>query len=197
MKQLLLATNNHHKMREIRAILSDLGFEILSLSDISSPPSLIEDQPTFQGNALKKARTVFQHTNILSLADDSGLEVFYLNGNPGVHSARYAGKNSTDHLNNRKLLRNMMGVPPRRRKARFVSVLALVGNGFEEITEGVCLGRIGESPRGSNGFGYDPLFIPDGYLQTYAELEDTEKNKISHRAQSLKKMRLILERISR
>lgn len=196
MKKLLLATNNHHKVREIRAILSDLGFEILSLSDISSPPSLIEDQPTFRGNALKKARTVFQHTNILSLADDSGLEVFYLNGNPGVHSARYAGKNSADHLNNRKLLRNMMGVPPRRRKARFVSVLALVGDGLEEITEGVCLGRIGESPRGSNGFGYDPLFIPDGYRQTYAELEDTEKNKINHRAQSLKKMRLILERRS-
>ncbi len=194
MKQLVLASNNQHKLREIKTILGDLDIELLTFDDFSGIPQVVEDGETFLDNALKKARTVFQHTKLPSLADDSGIEVFYLNMRPGVRSARYAGDNATDGQNNAKLLFEMRGVAPRRRRVQFHSVLALVGQGFEEMAEGICTGTLAERPRGTNGFGYDPLFIPDGMNTTYAELSDSEKNTISHRAKSLAALRPLLMR---
>ncbi len=194
MKQLVLATWNRHKVEELKQLLADLNLGILTLDKFQNVPPLVEDGVTFQENALKKARTVFQHTGVPTLADDSGLEVFYLNLQPGVRSARYAGENATDVQNNEKLLAEMRGVAPRRRRARFRAVLALVGPGYEELTEGICLGRLAESPRGTNGFGYDPMFIPYGYTRTCAELTQEEKNAISHRARAVEAMKPILQK---
>jgi XTP/dITP diphosphohydrolase len=193
MTKLILATRNIHKARELQTLLSDLDVTVLSLNDVSSDLVLREDGDTFEANAFQKARTVYHHTKVLSLADDSGLEVFFLNGRPGVFSARYAGEGATDEMNNQKLLAEMRAVAPRRRRAQFRSVLALVADGVEEVTEGVCPGVLGEIPRGTNGFGYDPIFIPDGFVKTYAELTAEEKNLISHRARSFAKMKEILK----
>ena len=194
MRQLVLATNNEHKIREIRSLLKNLSVELLILRDILNLPPLVEDGATFEENAVKKATAVFQHTGLPTLADDSGIEIFYLNMQPGVHSARYAGINATDEQNNEKLLQAMRGVAPRRRRAQFRSVIALVDKGVQEITEGIFSGTLAEAPRGSNGFGYDPLFIPDGLSRTSAELTDEEKNAISHRGQSLRKMIEVLQK---
>lgn len=194
MNKLVLATNNGHKTAEIRALLADTGLELLTLADFPGVPPLIEDGHTFAENALKKARTVHSFTGLPALADDSGLEVFYLNMRPGVRSARYAGEDATDDQNNRKLLRELRGVAPRRRGAQFRSVLALVGPGYQEIVEGLCRGSIAESPRGANGFGYDPIFLPQGSARTYAEITDQEKNRISHRAQSVLAMKTVLRK---
>jgi non-canonical purine NTP pyrophosphatase (RdgB/HAM1 family) len=191
MKKIVLATRNGHKLNELRTLLSDPNIEFLSLNDFPDVPPLVEDGDTFQENAFKKARAVFQHTKIPSLADDSGLEVFYLNFRPGVRSARYAGEQATDEQNNDKLLAEMRGVPPRRRRAQFRATLALVGPGSEVSTEGVCTGRLAEAPRGNNGFGYDPIFVPDGFTRTYAELTQEEKNRISHRARAAERMKLV------
>lgn len=118
---------------------------------------------------------------------------FFSMGGPGVFSARYAGEGATDEMNNQKLLTEMRGVAPRRRRAQFRSIIALIGNGVEEMTEGICPGVLGEIPRGVNGFGYDPIFIPDGFTRTYAELTAEEKNRISHRARSFMKMKEVLK----
>jgi len=194
MKQLVLATNNEHKIREIRSLLKNLPIELLTIRDIPNIPPLVEDGLTFQENALKKATTVFRRTSIPTLADDSGIEVFYLNMQPGVRSARYAGVNATDAQNNEKLLQAMRGVAPRRRRAQFRSVIVLVDKNVQETTEGIFSGSLGEFPKGANGFGYDPLFIPEGMTKTSAELTDEEKNAISHRGQSLKKMIEVLQK---
>ncbi len=194
MKQLVLATNNEHKIREIRSLLKNVPVELLTIRDIPDIPPLIEDGTTFEENALKKASTVFHHTGLPSLADDSGIEVFYLNMEPGVRSARYAGETATDARNNEKLLQAMRGVAPRRRRAQFRSVIAFVDKGLQETTEGIFPGTLGEAPRGRNGFGYDPLFIPEGMTRTSAELTDEEKNAISHRGQSLRKMIEVLKK---
>lgn len=196
MKKLVLATRNRHKLEEIKTLLHPVEIELLTLNDFPNVPHLVEDGASFQENALKKARAVYQQTKLPSLADDSGLEVFYLNGRPGVLSARYSGENSTDEKNNAKLLAEMRGVAPRRRRAQFRAVLALVGNGYQELTEGICLGKLAESPRGTNGFGYDPIFIPEDYDKTFAQLTSEEKNKISHRARALEKMKDILKKRS-
>jgi XTP/dITP diphosphohydrolase len=193
MTKLILATRNIHKIRELQTLLGDLNVDVLTLNDVSAEIILREDGTTFEANAFQKARTVYHHTKLFALADDSGLEVFYLNGRPGVFSARYAGEEATDEMNNQKLLTEMRAVAPRRRRAQFRSVLALVGDGVEEITEGICSGMLGETPRGNNGFGYDPIFIPTGFTKTYAELTAEEKNLISHRARSLAKMKEILK----
>ena len=192
MTKIVLATHNIHKARELKTLLSGLDIDVLTLDDISPEIELREDGVTFEANAFQKARSVHKQTKLLSLADDSGLEVFYLHGRPGVFSARYAGAHATDEMNNQKLLEEMRGVAPRRRRAQFRSVLALVGDGVEDATEGICSGLLGELPRGSNGFGYDPIFIPDGFTKTYAELTAEEKNRISHRARSFTKMREVL-----
>ncbi len=189
MTKLILATRNNHKAKELITFLSDLDIDVLTLNDISENIVLREDGNTFEANALQKARIVYNHTKILSLADDSGIEVFYLNGRPGVYSARYSGDNATDEMNNEKLLSEMRGVAPRRRGAQFRSILALVGNGIEIFTEGICSGALAETARGTNGFGYDPIFIPNGFSRTYAELTAEEKNQISHRSRSFTKMK--------
>jgi XTP/dITP diphosphohydrolase len=188
MINIVLATRNIHKARELKALMGDLEVNVLTLDDISDEIDLREDGTTFDANALQKARIVHNRTKLISLADDSGLEVFFLNGRPGVFSARYAGGEANDEMNNRKLLVEMRGVAPRRRRAQFRSVLALVGQGIVELTEGICPGTIGERPFGTNGFGYDPIFTPDGFNKTYAELTSEEKNRISHRARSFAKM---------
>jgi XTP/dITP diphosphohydrolase len=194
MNRIVLATRNRHKILEIQTILSDLKIEILTLNDFPDIPHLREDGVTFQENSLQKAREVFSHTHIASLADDSGLEVFFLNGRPGVLSARYAGNSATDQQNNEKLLGEMRGVAPRRRRSQFRAVLTLVGDDSTDMTEGICEGRLAESPRGTNGFGYDPIFIPDGFSRTYAELTAEEKNQISHRSKALAGMKEVLRR---
>jgi len=193
MTEIILATRNIHKTRELKTFLGDLDVNVLTLDDISDQIVLREDGDTFESNAFQKARIVHSHTNLIALADDSGLEVFFLNGRPGVFSARYAGAEATDELNNRKLLEEMRGVAPRRRRAQFRSVLALVGDGMEEMTVGICSGTLAEKPLGTNGFGYDPIFIPDGFSKTYAELTSEEKNLISHRARSFAKMAKVMK----
>jgi XTP/dITP diphosphohydrolase len=193
MTKLILATRNIHKARELQTLLGDLDVDMLTLNDVSTELILREDGTTFEANAFQKARMVYHRTKLLALADDSGLEVFYLNGRPGVFSARYAGEEATDEMNNQKLLTEMRAVAPRRRRAQFRSILALVGDGVEEMTEGICTGMLGETPYGTNGFGYDPIFIPIGFTKTYAELTDEEKNLISHRARSLAKMKEVLK----
>lgn len=194
MTKIVLATRNKHKIQEIKTILGDLPFEILTLNDFPDVPVLREDGATFQDNSLQKAQAVYQHTELPALADDSGLEVFFLNGRPGVLSARYAGDGASDEQNNEKLLGQMRGVAPRRRHAQFRAVLTLLDEKGVDVTEGICPGRLAESGRGTNGFGYDPIFIPSGFSRTYAELTAEEKNQISHRARALAAMREVLRR---
>jgi len=189
--KLVLATRNRDKVREIKSVLSglcDRGFEIHTLDEhpaLYARLQWAEDGATFEENALKKARAVYQATGLPTLADDSGLEVFYLNNRPGVYSSRYAGEGCTYEDNIRKLLWEMRGVPQRRRGARFRCVVAFVDGAFEKVVEGVVEGTIAEEPRGTNGFGYDPLFVPLGYQQTFAELPPEIKNQISHRGKAL------------
>ena len=192
MKRLVLATSNPHKVSEIKGILRGLDIEIFTANDFPNVPPLIEDGITLEENALKKARTVFQATKLPVLADDSGLEVFYLAKRPGVFSARYSGPNATYEANNEKLLKELKGVPPRRRNAQFRCVMAIVTEKDERLVEGVTTGKIREEPRGSRGFGYDPIFQPEGSQQTYSEMPSELKNKISHRAKALEKVKELL-----
>lgn len=195
MKKIILATNNLHKIEEIQSFLHPLGFEIHSARDTSIPKT-DEDQPTLQGNALKKARETYQSTGILSLADDTGLEVYALDMRPGVYSSRYAGENVTYADNNKKLLKELSGVSIDNRGARFRTVVAIVGNGIEKTVEGIVEGTILEALRGDQGFGYDPLFIPTGFSKTYAEMTVQEKNTLSHRARALEKAVEVLKTIN-
>lgn len=193
MKSIVLATHNRDKAREFRDIFSDLGVDLITLNDVPQVGPIEEDAPTLEGNALKKAREVFRITGLPSLADDTGLEVRYLNDAPGVYSSRYAGPGATYADNVRKLLRDLRGVPARRRGAQFRCVLALVaGEGREETAEGICRGVIIESPRGSRGFGYDPVFLPLGQTLTFAEMDPAMKNTLSHRARAGMEMKRIL-----
>jgi XTP/dITP diphosphohydrolase len=187
--KIVIATANQHKFKEIREILRDLPVELLSLQDFPEIPPIEETGSTFHENALIKARTVNQITGLLTLADDSGLEVDALNGAPGVYSARYSGREHDYAANNRKLLEELRNVPPEERGAQFRCVVAIVGSRGEHIVEGVVRGRIISELRGSGGFGYDPLFVPEGYQQTYAELGEAVKNQISHRSQAFRKAR--------
>jgi len=194
MNKIVLATRNRHKIHELKTFLKDFNVEVLTLVEFPNVPDLVEDGLSFKENALKKASAVFRLTKLPALADDSGLEVFYLNGRPGVRSARYAGDNATDEVNNEKLLAEMRGVAPRRRKARFCAVLAIIGEKYEDVAEGFCLGRLVEEPRGANGFGYDPIFLPEGFERTYAELTFDEKNRISHRSRAFERLRETIRR---
>ncbi len=183
--KLVLASNNKHKLEEMRAILGD-KVEILSLSDINCHDEIPEEQDTIEGNALQKARYIHDKFGIDCFADDTGLEVECLNGEPGVYSARYAGEHPTFDDNIAKLLANMEG--HENRKARFRTAIALLLGGKEYIFEGEENGQIIKEYRGHNGFGYDPVFLPDGYNQTFAELPAEIKNKISHRGNAAKKL---------
>lgn len=192
MKHIIIASRNRGKIAEIRDILSGLPFEIISLHDVPGLPEILEDGATLEENALKKARGIFAATNIPSLGDDTGLEVFSLDLRPGVFSARYAGETATYEDNNRKLLRELAGKTGMSRDARFRCMVAFVDGSVEKLAEGICRGRIGEEIRGKGGFGYDPLFIPEGYSDTFAELALGIKNTISHRAKALLSMKSFL-----
>ncbi len=203
---LVVATNNHGKLEELRQLLADMDIDVLSLADVSKKRVVVvEDGDTFEANAIKKAREVAALTMMLTLADDSGLEVEALDGAPGVLSARYAGERATDAENNAALLAaldelNSDGMSARTGDypARFRCVLALVDpfvrDGEPYVVEGVCNGKITRTPRGSGGFGYDPLFLVEGTDKTMAELSDVEKNQISHRAIAARSLRLTLEK---
>ena len=192
MQKLILATRNPGKVQEITAILDGLPFEIQSLIDHPDLPEVVEDGTTLEENALKKSTEIFRATELLTLSDDTGLEVYHLNMEPGVVSARYAGDHVTYEQNYRKLLAELRGVPPSQRKARFRCVAVLIGKDIERTTTGACHGRIIENPRGTGGFGYDPVFVPDGYSQTFAELPAEIKNQISHRAKAFQRMKKVL-----
>jgi XTP/dITP diphosphohydrolase len=193
MNRLLLATHNKHKAEELQALLREVDVEVLTLDAFPQVGDIEEDADTLEGNALKKAREVFRQTSLPSLADDTGLEVEALNGAPGVLSSRYAGPNATYADNVATLLRDMQHVPAEQRTARFRCVLAFVApNGVEEIVEGVCQGTITREPRGIGGFGYDPIFLPDGHQLTFAEMPMEVKNTISHRARALARMKSVL-----
>ncbi len=188
MQQIVLATRNAHKMNEIRQILKDLPVQLLSLDDFKNVPEVIEDQDSFQGNALKKAKEIFEFTGIPALADDSGLEVDALNGEPGVHSARFSGESATDLKNNLKLLDLLEKVPSDQRDARFKCVAVFFDKNTMHFEEGICQGEIIDDFRGNQGFGYDPLFYLQNFNKTMAELSEDEKNQISHRGKAFRKM---------
>ena len=184
-KKFVFATNNAHKLEEVTAILGD-KIELLSMKDIHCLADIPETADTLEGNALLKARYIFENYNMDCFADDTGLEVEALNGAPGVYSARYAGDAHNSEANMRKLLQDMEGIE--NRKAQFRTVFALIINGKEHLFEGIVKGEITKHRCGSSGFGYDPVFIPEGYTQTYAEMGNTLKNKISHRALATNKL---------
>ena len=184
-KKFVFATNNTHKLEEVTAILGD-KIELLSMKDIHCHADIPETADTLEGNALLKARYIFENYNMDCFADDTGLEVEALNGAPGVYSARYAGDAHNSEANMRKLLQDMEGIE--NRKAQFRTVFALIINGKEHLFEGIVKGEITKHRCGSSGFGYDPVFIPEGYTQTYAEMGNTLKNKISHRALATNKL---------
>ena len=194
MKRLIFATGNEGKMREIREILSDLDYEILSLKEAGVDVEIIENGTTFEENAIIKAKTVMEATGILTLADDSGLEIDFLNKEPGVQSARYMGENTSYRIKNQILLDRLHGVPAPVRTARFVCVVAAAfPDGRVETRRGTIEGRIADKPAGENGFGYDPIFyLPDRGMTT-AEISPEEKNAISHRGKALRQIREILK----
>ena len=185
MDLIVLATRNAGKARELSTLLHGISERMDSLAahpTVTLPP---ETGPTYRENAIAKARAVQAALGVPALGDDSGLEVDALGGAPGLHSARFAGPGAGDGANNERLLRELEGVPPERRRARFRCVLALMrGPNDIVVAEGACEGRILEAPRGEGGFGYDPLFLPGGETQTFAELADERKNAISHRARA-------------
>jgi len=190
--KILLATHNRNKITEIKDALKTTGFEILSLDDFPDLPEVIEDGDTLEHNSLKKAREIFEHSGITTLADDTGLEVEYLNGEPGVFAARWAGEGCTYKDNCDKMLRELEGVPFEKRKAAFRCVITLYGNNILKTSVGELKGQIIEESRGTDGFGYDPVFVPEGYSITLAEMPLNEKNKISHRGLAVKKMAEII-----
>ncbi len=198
MFELVLATNNSGKIKEIRDLLLDYPLKILSLDSFSEIGKAEETGETFEENALIKARYIGNKTGKLALADDSGLEVDALNGAPGVYSARFAGSGATDWQNNQKLLAQLSGMPYSKRTARFKCVIALYH--FERglwLFKGVCEGMILDEPRGKEGFGYDPLFYYPPFKTTFAELNRAQKNAVSHRGQALFKLQQNFDKILR
>jgi len=183
--KLVFATNNKHKLQELQAIIGD-SFELLSLRDIGCFDDIPEEQPTLEGNARQKAFYVFEKFGFACFADDTGLEIEALNGEPGVYSARYAGEGKSADANMEKVLKNMEKI--NRRDARFRTVISLVINGEEKQFEGIIEGEILREKRGDSGFGYDPIFQPRGLNFTFAEMELDEKNKISHRGRAIQKL---------
>lgn len=196
-RKIILSSGNSHKIKEIRGILEFLPVDILSKNDIGYKDfDVVEDGETLEENAIKKAIELSRLTEGIVIADDTGLFVDALNGNPGVYSARYAGEDASDKDNNELLLKNLENVMSEKRTAEFRTVIAIVlENGEIFIAQGSCKGKIAFSPRGKNGFGYDPLFIVDGTDKTFSEMTDEEKNKISHRANALLNLREKLEEI--
>ena len=202
MKKLIIASNNSGKIKEIKRILRDIDIDVLSLKDIGLNIDVEEDGLTFEENAKKKSTEIYKElikkgeSNFIIMSDDSGLEVEYLNGEPGVFSARYAGEHVNDKKNNEKLLLNLEGVDYKNRKARFVCQLAIINdkNEYRGI-KGTVEGYILENEKGNGGFGYDPLFFYEPLNKSFAELTIEEKNKISHRGNALQKARKIIEEL--
>ena len=192
MKKIVFATNNQHKLDEVKKITEGL-IEIVSLSDINCTDDIEETADTLEGNALLKARYIKEKFGFDCFADDTGLEVASLNNAPGVYSARYAGPDHDSEKNMDKLLKALEGKD--NRKARFRTVVALILNGEEHLFEGIIKGRIITKRRGEAGFGYDPIFVPDGCSETFAEMGNDEKNQISHRAIAMNKLAEFLSTI--
>jgi len=181
----VFATNNVHKLQEVKEILNN-NLELLSLQDINCNTDIAETADTLEGNALLKARFVYENYHLDCFGDDTGLEVEALNGAPGVYSARYAGEGHDSEANIKKLLHNLEGIE--NRKAQFRTVFALILNGKEHLFEGIIKGEIIKVRKGTSGFGYDPIFIPEGYTETFAEMGNEIKNEISHRAIATNKL---------
>jgi len=193
MKELVIATTNKGKLREIRELLADFDVKITSLADYPQAPVVEEDGKTFAQNALKKAATIALYTGKLTVGEDSGLEVKALGNRPGIYSARFSGEGATDRKNNLKLLRSLKGVPLKKRTARYRCFAALVdGKRIIDLVNGSCSGLIGFRSKGKNGFGYDPLFLLPQYGQTFGQLDSSIKAKISHRAKAFKKLKKVL-----
>lgn len=198
--KIIFATGNEHKMVEIRMILADLGMEILSMKEAGIAVDVVEDGKTFEENAMIKASAIaaldkVKEMDAIVLADDSGLEIDYLNKEPGIYSARYAGTDTSYDIKNSLLLSRMKGVPDDERTARFVCAIAAVfPNGDKEIVRGTMEGRVAYEIAGANGFGYDPIFYLPEYGCTSAELSPEKKNELSHRGQGLRMMREIMEK---
>ena len=192
-KRIIFATGNAGKVKEIQAILSDAGYEILSMKEAGITVEIREDGTSFQENALIKARTVAacpEAAGCIVMADDSGLEVDALGGEPGIYSARYLGEDTSYHIKNGEIIRRLQGVPDEKRTARFVCAIgAITPEGKELVSRGVIEGRIGYEEKGSNGFGYDPIFYVPELGKTTAELSGAEKNQISHRGRALRLMK--------
>ena len=188
--KLVFATNNKHKLEEMRAILGG-KVELLSLADIDCHDDISETADTLEGNALIKARYIYDKYGCSCFADDTGLEVDALGGEPGVYSARYAGENNDSEANMRKLLQNLTGKSER--SAQFRTVIALIIEGEEFLFDGIVRGRISEERMGSAGFGYDPIFVPDGYEESFAQMAAEQKNAISHRSRAASALNDYLE----
>lgn len=193
--RIILATRNENKLLEVQEILNGLPLEIEALIDYPDISEIEETGATFVENAVIKANEVFESTHILTIADDSGLEVDALNGAPGVRSARFAGNHHDYSANNSKLLEFLENTPHEERGAQFRCVAAVIGPGIKEIMEGIVRGRIIEEVRGNRGFGYDPLFVPEGFDKTFAELGEEIKNQISHRALAFEKVKEVLRKM--
>lgn len=201
MRKIIFATGNAHKMEEIRMILSDLGVEILSQKEAGIAADVVEDGVTFEENAMIKAAEIAriaaqnpEYRDAVVLADDSGLEIDYLNKEPGIYSARYMGENTSYDIKNNELIRRLDGVPDEKRTARFVCAIAAVfPDGTKRVVRGTMEGRIGYEIAGENGFGYDPIFYLPEYGCTSAQLAPEKKNELSHRGEGLRKMRKVIE----
>ena len=191
--KIVLATHNRDKCAEMAAILSDYPIDLLTLEDFPEIGEIIEDSDTLEGNAIIKARIVYNQTRLSSWADDTGLEVDALNGEPGIYSARYAGENCNYSDNVNKLLKNMEKIPAEKRTARFQTVIAFVGDKMELVSEGIVEGKITTKPKGVGGFGYDPVFYISEQGKTYSEMKMKEKNKISHRGKAIQEMLKLLQ----
>jgi XTP/dITP diphosphohydrolase len=193
LKELVLATRNRDKIKEIRSILKQTGIKLRCADDFEHFPVVEEDGNSLEENAVKKASQVARSLGLFAIADDSGLEVDWLEGAPGIFSARFAGQGATYKQNNQKLLELLKGVPVEKRTARFRCVIALASPQDSVWTvEGRCEGFIAENPQGRQGFGYDPIFVVSSLGKTFAELSPAEKNKISHRAQALAELKKLL-----
>ncbi len=191
---IVLATTNRKKIEEMKKIFNVMGTDarIYTLDDFPSYGEVLEDGDTFEANALKKAVYIAGNTGMTAVADDSGLEVDALGGAPGIFSARYAGENADDRSNLEKLLREMEHVPDKKRTARFVCCIAMASAEEVKTFMGHVAGHIGKEPRGENGFGYDPVFYPEGHKRTFAEMDDKEKNAMSHRGRALRELQKYL-----
>ncbi len=195
MKDLLIASGNSYKVEEIGKIFSGTGIKFRDLTEFSNVPDVIEDGKTLQENSGKKAKEYFEFAGISCIADDTGLFVDALNGEPGVYSARYSGENASYDSNCKLLLKNLEGITDR--SAEFRSVICYYDGILEaKFFEGILKGKIISSPRGEYGFGYDPVFLPEGHDKTLAEMTDEEKNSISHRARALEKFKVFIDSLS-